>query len=174
MITSVLPFVTVLCHLGQAQCLEVSLHDSIPRLARSPSSQCSIHFECSAFHYTAVISHTHHMSIPAQSSLLHATSVSSYTQFFSQHICALSFLHTHITHPAKHAGCSSHRKSSAFMAPVSLPCSTALCTQASYNLPFTRREKPFVVSRGSSSLNIFPPCTYSGYYTFSTPSSTAN
>uniref|UniRef100_A0A0L8GKV8 Uncharacterized protein n=1 Tax=Octopus bimaculoides TaxID=37653 RepID=A0A0L8GKV8_OCTBM len=43
--------------------------------------------------------------------------------------------------------------SSAVKAYVSLPCSMAVHTHASYSLPFTLSERPFVTSRGKSSLN---------------------
>uniref|UniRef100_A0A0L8I8A0 Uncharacterized protein n=1 Tax=Octopus bimaculoides TaxID=37653 RepID=A0A0L8I8A0_OCTBM len=43
--------------------------------------------------------------------------------------------------------------SSAVTAHVSLPCSMAVRTHASYSLLFTLSESPFVASRGKSSLN---------------------
>uniref|UniRef100_A0A0L8GY10 Uncharacterized protein n=1 Tax=Octopus bimaculoides TaxID=37653 RepID=A0A0L8GY10_OCTBM len=48
---------------------------------------------------------------------------------------------------------SSLRKSSVVIAHISLPCSIAVRTQASCNLPFTLRERPLVTNNGRRSLN---------------------
>lgn len=45
--------------------------------------------------YTALLIHTHLMSMPVQSSFLYTTSGCSYTQFFTQHLCTNSFIYTH-------------------------------------------------------------------------------
>ena len=60
------------------------------------------HLNHLALLHPSVITCMHYMSIPTQSSFLHTTYNSSYTQFFSQLICASSFMHINITHPTDH------------------------------------------------------------------------
>lgn len=94
----------------------------------------------------------HICSRAKSSSIAHYNiSHSTFTQFIiSQLICALSFMHASFLSSL----CT-------FNAHVLLRCNIALCTQATYNLPFTWRENPFVASRGNISLNFFQSHSYS-------------
>uniref|UniRef100_A0A0L8GU86 Uncharacterized protein n=1 Tax=Octopus bimaculoides TaxID=37653 RepID=A0A0L8GU86_OCTBM len=62
--------------------------------------------------------------------------------------------------------------SMAVIAHVSLPCNIAVCTQASNDLPFTLRERPFVIHTVMFSEQLPPLLTWSPrYWKLSTTSS---
>ena len=122
---SVSPLITNSSHLlREVQCPEVSPHHSHPCLSWPSSSTGPFHFDCLALLHPPVISHTHHMPVPAQSPLLHTTLDSSYTHLFSQLICASPFMHAIITHPSEHTRFTSFQPSHILR--IHCPCLAAM------------------------------------------------